>query len=285
VTKGKPATLQGLKAKSGLVKTIELTWPVSSSEEVEGYYLYVSKEKEGTFSLLKRIDGRAINSFVHGGPLEKLEDGGTYYYSMRTFNKVNVESELSETIVAVTKPRPAKPSGLNGEALKVKEVPLAWQPNPEKDIAVYHIYRAAGPEDFAQIANVSVKTGYQDRDLKDGTTYKYKIRAEDKDGLISDFSDVISVQTKPKPKKLEGVMSRISEGNVILSWEPASEPEITHYVVYEKRFFGLQRIDAVKITSFSEAAPGKGKSKIYAVTSVDKDGLESELSQEITVGE
>jgi len=285
VTKGKPATLQGLKAKSGLVKTIELTWPVSSSEEVEGYYLYVSKEKEGTFSLLKRIDGRAINSFVHGGPLEKLEDGGTYYYSMRTFNKVNVESELSETIVAVTKPRPAKPSRLNGEALKVKEVPLAWQPNPEKDIAVYHIYRAAGPEDFAQIANVSGKTGYQDRDLKDGTTYKYKIRAEDKDGLISDFSDVISVQTKPKPKKLEGVMSRISEGNVILSWEPASEPENTHYVVYEKRFFGLQRIDAVKITSFSEAAPGKGKSKIYAVTSVDKDGLESELSQEITVSE
>ncbi len=285
VTKGKPATLQGLKAKSGLVKTIELTWPICSSEEVEGYNLYVSKEKEGKFSLLKRIDGRAINSFVHGGPLEKLEDGVTYHYSMRTFNKVNVESELSETIFAVTKPRPAKPYGLNGEALKVKEVPLAWQPNPEKDIAVYHIYRAAGPEDFALITKVSGKTGYQDKDLKDGTTYKYKISAEDKDELISDFSDVVSFQTKPKPKKLEGVMSRISEGNVIMAWEPASEPDITHYVVYEKRFFGLHRIDAVKITSFSEAAPGKGRSKIYAVTSVDKDGLESELSQEITVGE
>jgi fibronectin type 3 domain-containing protein len=285
VTKGKPATLQGLKAKSGLVKTIELTWPVSSSEEVEGYNLYVSKEKEGTFSLLKRIDGRAINSFVHGGPLEKLEDGGTYYYSMRTFNKVNVESELSETIVAVTKPRPAKPSGLNGEALKVKEVPLTWQPNPEKDIAVYHIYRAADPEDFVLIAKVSGKTSYQDKDLKDGTAYNYKIRAEDKDELISDFSDVINIQTKPKPKKIEGVISRISEGNMILAWEPGSEPDLTHYIVYEKRFFGLQKIDAVKITSFTEAAPGKGKSKIYTVTAVDKDGLESEHSQEVTVGE
>jgi fibronectin type 3 domain-containing protein len=204
---------------------------------------------------------------------------------MRTFNKVNVESELSETIVAVTKPRPAKPSGLSGEALKVKEVPLTWQPNPEKDIAVYHIYRAADPEDFVLIAKVSGKTSYQDKDLKDGTAYNYKIRAEDKDELISDFSDVINIQTKPKPKKIEGVISRISEGNMILAWEPGSEPDLTHYIVYEKRFFGLQKIDAVKITSFTEAAPGKGKSKIYTVTAVDKDGLESEHSQEVTVGE
>jgi hypothetical protein len=285
VTKGKPATLQGLMARSGLVKTIELTWPVNQSEEVEGYNLYVSKEKEGKFSLLKRIDGRAINTFVHGGPLEKLGDGVTYYYSMRTFNKVKVESEPSETIVAFTKPRPAKPSGFKGEALRIKEVPLTWQPNPEKDIVLYHIYRLEGSEDFIQIAKISGKTGYQDKELKDGTTYKYKIRAEDKDGLISDFSDVISVQTKPKPKKIGGVISRISEGNVILAWEPGSEPDLTHYVVYEKRFFGLQKIDSVTITSFSEAAPGKGKSKIYSVTAVDKDGLESEHGEEVTVSE
>jgi len=285
VTKGKPLTLQDLKAKSGLVKKIELTWPVSPSEEVEGYNLYMSKDKEGKFSLLKRIDGRAINSFVHGGASEKLEDNGTYYYSMRAFNKVNVESDPSETIFATTKLRPAKPSGLKGEALKVKEVPLTWQPNPEKDITMYHVYRAMGSEDFAQVAKISGKTNYQDKELKDGSTYRYKIRAEDKDELLSDFSDSISVQTKQKPKMIEGVISQISEGNVILAWEPGSEPDLTHYIVYEKRFFGLQKIDTVKITSFSEAAPAKGKSKTYAVTSVDKDGLESEFSQEVMVGE
>jgi hypothetical protein len=93
------------------------------------------------------------------------------------------------------------------------------------------------------------------------------------------------VQTKPKPQKPEGITGDIRTGNVVLSWKPGRESDITHYVVYEKSFFGLQKIDTVKATSFSEAAPDKGKNKTYAVTSVDKDGLESEPSQEVTVGE
>ncbi len=284
VTKGRPATLRGFEAKSGLVKKIELTWPASQNEDVEGYTIYVSKEKDGKYTLLKRVDGRAMNIFVHGGGFEKLDDNATYYYSMRTFNKVNVESEPSETVSATTKPRPAKPSGLNGEALKVKEAPLSWQSNPENDIAVYHIYRGEGSEEFSQIAKITGGTSYQDKNLKDGSTYRYKIRAEDKDGLLSDFSNAISVQTKPKPQKPEGITGDIRDGNVVLSWKPGRESDITHYVVYEKSFFSLQKIDTVEATNFSEASPAKGKSKTYAVTSVDKDGLESEPSQEITIG-
>jgi fibronectin type 3 domain-containing protein len=53
--------------------------------------------------------------------------------------------------------------------------------------------------------------------------------------------------------------------------------------VYEKRFFGLEKIDTVKTTQFSEAGPVKGKTKTYAVTAVDKDGLESEPSEEIAI--
>jgi fibronectin type 3 domain-containing protein len=53
--------------------------------------------------------------------------------------------------------------------------------------------------------------------------------------------------------------------------------------VYEKLFFGLEKINTVKITNFSEAGPVKGKSKVYVVTSVDKDGLESEPSQEVVI--
>ena len=48
-------------------------------------------------------------------------------------------------------------------------------------------------------------------------------------------------------------------------------------------FWGLEKIDIVKKASFSEIDPAKGKNKIYTVTSVDKDGLESELGEEVTV--
>jgi fibronectin type 3 domain-containing protein/TolB-like protein len=285
VTKGKPPTPQGLKAQNGLVKKVEVTWMVSPYEEVEGYNLYWSKEKVGKYSLLKRIDGRTINSFSHGGGgFEKLDDNTTYYYTITTFNKVDVESDLSETAFAATKPRPTKPTGLKGDALKVKEVPLTWLPNPEKDIAVYHIYRATGSEeDYSRITKVQGKTSYQDQELKDGYAYRYRIQAEDKDELFSDFSNTITIQTKPKPKSPEGLTAEVLQGKVELTWKAGNERDISHYNVYEKRFFGLEKIHTVKITNFSEAGPVKGKSKAYAVTSVDKDGLESEPSQEVTI--
>jgi hypothetical protein len=285
VTKGKPPTPQGLKAQNGLVKKIELTWTASPYDDVEGYNIYWSKEKVGKYLLLKRSDGRTIGNYTHGGGgFEKLADNGTYYYAMAAFNKVDVESELTETVFATTKPRPSKPAGLKGEALKTKAVPLTWLPNPEKDIAEYHIYRGTGSEDhFSRIAKVQDKAKYEDKELKDGHIYKYKIRAEDKDELLSDFSDAISVETKPRPKRLEGLSGDIVQGKVELTWQRGSEPDISYYSVYEKRFYGLDRINTVKANSFSEAGLAKGKSKTYVVTAVDNDDLESEPSQEVTI--
>jgi fibronectin type 3 domain-containing protein len=173
---------------------------------------------------------------------------------------------------------------LKGEALKAKEVPLTWLPNPEKDIAVYQIYRGTGSEDgFSRIARVQGKTKYEDKELKDGHIYKYKIRAEDKDELLSDFSETTSVETKPKPKKPEGLAGDIVHGKVELTWQRGSERDISYYAVYEKRFYGLDRINTVKANSFTEAGLAKGKSKTYVVTAVDSDDLESEPSQEVTI--
>jgi fibronectin type 3 domain-containing protein len=285
VTKGKPPTPQGLRAQNGLVKKIELTWTVSPYDEVEGYNLYWSKEKAGKYLLLKRIDGRTMSSYTHGGGnFDRLADNGTYYYAIAAFNKVDVESDLSEIIFATTKPRPLKPTGLKGEALKVKEVPLTWLPNPENDIVAYQIYRNTGSEDgFSRIARVESKIKYEDKGLKDGHIYKYKIRAEDKDELLSDFSEVISVETKSKPKKPEGLAGDIVQGKVELTWQRGTEPDISYYSVYEKRFYGLDRINKVKANSFTEAGLAKGKSKTYVVTAVDNDDLESEPSQEVTI--
>ncbi len=284
VTKGKPPTPQGLTGVSGLVKKIELTWTASPYEEVEGYNLYWSKEKAGKYILLKRIDSRTINSYAHGGgDFDKLTDNGTYYYAIAAFNKVDVESDLSEIVFATTKPRPSRPTGLKGEALKAKEVFLTWLPNPEKDIAVYHIYRSTGPEDaFSRIAKVQ-GTKYEDKELKDGHIYKYKIREQDKDELLSDFSETISVEIKSKPKRPEGLAGSIVQGKVELTWQRGSEPDIAYYNVYEKRFYGLEKINTVKANNFTEAGLAKGKSKTYVVIAVDNDGLESEPSQEVTI--
>ena len=57
------------------------------------------------------------------------------------------------------------------------------------------------------------------------------------------------------------------------------------YTVYEKGFFKLEKVAAdVKQTSYLDVRPLKvGKERIYVVTATDRNGLETEFSQEVTV--
>ncbi|MGV8056459.1 MAG: CsgG/HfaB family protein [Smithellaceae bacterium] len=282
-TRDIPPQTVNFAARSGLVKKVELTWTAATQEEVEGYNIYWAPGKDGQYNLLKKISGRENNNYLddsHG--FDPLADNKTYYYRLTAFNKVAAES-LPVLASATTKPRPQKPVGLKGEALKVKEVPLTWQANPEKDITVYSIYRTAGErDDFSKIDRVE-KASYIDKSLKDGVAYRYKIQAEDKDGLVSDYSEIIAVNTKPKPKSPEGLSGRYEAGKVEISWKQNKESDISQYIVYEKSFFSLEKLAEVKSTSYTDSSLAKGKNRIYVITAVDHDKLESEPSVELTV--
>ncbi|MBN1380315.1 MAG: hypothetical protein JXA41_01445 [Deltaproteobacteria bacterium] len=293
VTKGKPPAPEGLKAVSGLVKKVDLSWKACTTDDVQGYNLYRSKQEYGEYTFVKRIDGREITQFTDGSTFlgslfESLDDGTIYFYAVKSFNLVNVESDFSQVVSVKTKPRPAKPSGLKGEKGKVKSVPLVWNANPEKDIVGYHLYRNSsltgfvGIDTFSQIADVK-ETSYVDGDLKDGQTYIYKLQAEDKDGLLSDYSDAVTIQTKPKPRPPEGLKGDIRNGKAHLSWMPAQETDIAHYIVYAKTYFQLAKVAVVQKPDFTGVSLPEGKTRTYCVTAVDRDGLESDACREITV--
>jgi hypothetical protein len=283
LTRDIPPQPENFAVRSGLVKKVEITWQAAKREEVEGYNIYWAPEKDGHYNLLKKINGRENNSYMDDSRgFDNLGDNKIYYYRLRAYNKVAAES-LPAFAYATTKPRPQKPTVLQGTSLKVKEAPLAWQANPEKDISLYYIYRTIGEKDDFSNVGETDKAGYIDKNLKDGTLYRYKIQAKDKDGLISDHSDIISVGTKPKPKQPEGLNGRYEAGKAEISWVANKESDISHYVVYEKVFLGMEKIAAVKSTNYSDGSIAKGKNKTYVVSAVDNSGLESEISSEFTV--
>ena len=284
-TKGPPPMPKGLKAKSGIARKVKLTWNICPEEEVKGYKLYRSTAKEGEYVSIKKISNPKKNKYLDKGRYNKpLMNNTTYYYKLTSYNKIDVESKSSQIVFAITKPRPVRPSGFGGESLHVKEIPLFWQPNPENDILKYHIFRSSGDEgEFSEIASVEGKTSYVDKWLKDGWEYRYKIKAEDKDSLISDFSDMIIIRTKPKPRAPKGLDATFKEGKAVLTWSANTEPDIASYNVFEKGFFGLSKVDTVNEPKFIMVGPKPGKSKKYVVTAVDRDGLESKPTQPITV--
>lgn len=284
LTRGKPPKPLLFRVVSGLVKSVDLLWAPSPTEEVVGYRIYRAREKENQFILLKTLPGRQTDQYTDGARLtfSQLEDGATYRYRMTTYNRVDVDSEPTEILSARTKPRPVKPSGVQGQSAQVKSVPLRWQPNPEKDIVLYHIYRSGETGEYDEIAQVK-ETLYHDGKVKDGTVYRYRIQAEDKDGLIGEFSDPVTVKTKPKPAPPEGVSGRVEEGKVLLIWRASQEPDLNHYTVYEKRLFGMEKIGVVKEARFSDVAPAAGKARSYIITATDGDGLESDPSRETQI--
>lgn len=282
ITKGKPAAPQNVRAISGLVKKIEINCAPSNDEDVEGYKLYASRQSNGEFLLIKKLEGRNNTKFVDEDKA-RIDDSGKYYYRLTCYNKVDVESPSVE-VSATTKPRPSRPLGLKGEAMKVKEVPLSWSANPENDISTYHLWRTSSEGgEFKLLVKISSKSDFVDKDLQDGVSYSYKLQAEDRDGLISEFSEAVDLRTKPRPQSPAAITSEVRSGKVNLKWDRASEHDISYYRVYEKKFFGNEKIADAKTNTFSETAPPKGKTKIYLVTSIDADGLESNPSREITV--
>lgn len=280
----------GLTAQGGLVREVRLAWTAIDSPYLKGYGIFRHTQENGNYSRIKQLEtGRGSEPTIHYTDQDGLGDALCYYYRVTAYDDTEQQTTPSAAMSAVTKPRPVKPAGLQGEPLKIKSVPLSWQANPEKDITAYHIYRQDGTTGrFSDIAKVQGgDTRYQDKDLKDGMSYGYKIQAEDQDGIRSDFSDEIRVSTKPRPKSPEALNGSYRNGAVDLTWNPAGEADVAYYRVYEKSFWqteavpGLERVTAPPVTF--KANVEKGKEKTYLVTTVDRDGLESDPSMEVIV--
>ncbi|MBA4397770.1 MAG: hypothetical protein C0394_10395 [Syntrophus sp. (in: bacteria)] len=282
--------IRGLSARGGMVREIELAWNALDFPYLKGYNIYRHTQEDGNYRRIKQIEaGSEPKPKIQYADRDGLGDNIRYYYRVTAYDDTDQQTDPSEAVSAVTKPRPVKPAGLQGEPLKIKSVPLSWQANPEKDIVAYHIYRQDGTgEKFSIVAKV--RDGlprYQDKDLKDGIAYGYKIQAEDKDGILSDFSEEIRVSTKPRPKSPADMTGHYRKGTIELTWKPADEADFAYYRIYEKTFWRTEVVPGLdNITSPAVAFKthlDKGKKKTYVVTAVDKDGLESDYSLEITV--
>lgn len=199
-TRGKPPVPKGLKARSGQVKQVDLAWDQSPGEDVRGYRIYRSTEKSGNFALVRKLDGRSHDRFTDEGKGpeydfsfgKKLEDGKAYYYCLTTYNKVDVESENSPVISAVTKPRPSAPKGLKPESLQGKEEirkGISWNGNPEKDIDYYTVYEKtdSGLKKVATTRELS----HFEKSIPPGKSKALVITAVDRDGLESEPSSEI----------------------------------------------------------------------------------------------
>jgi len=283
VTKGRPAQVKGFSAVSKQPRRIPLTWEAVREPEVKGYIIYRAEKKTGPFEEIEAVEEKSTTKYTDEGD-DGLKDNTRYYYKIHAINVVDVHSRDSRIVSAITKPLPVAVAGLRASQLEPRRVALRWKSNPEPDIAAYEIFRSTeSPDDFGDIVKLSGNDlHYVDKDREDGTTYYYKVRAIDKDGLIGKFSKTVASRTKPIPKTPQGLKARTEGTRVVLQWQPNPEPDIRKYVIYKLGFFSKSKLGETEKPGFAFRGE-KGKSYRIKIIAIDSTNLESEASEDVSI--
>ena len=231
------------------------------------------------------MKGREKTTFLdRGGRNRPLEDNATYYYMITSYNKVEVNSDPCPIVSATTKPRPTAPTGLKARGGLPAKIALTWNSNPEADVKYYHLYRKRNGEKFKEGEKLPPdQTLYEDVKLDHGTTYLYRLQVEDEDKLLSDLSSSAEATTKPLPKPPTGLEVKPLAKGFELKWKANPEPDVVNYKIYLRSFFTDKEIGSTDKVEFTTDTLKAEDEYNISVTAIDKDGLESEKSEPMTV--
>ena len=281
-TLGPPPAPANVKAAAGLVKQSLVTWAPSTAKEVAGYTIYRGENPQSLKQIKKIRDPKASQYKDTGEWGSRMKDGTEYFYAVRSFNDVDVESEVTSVASAITKPSPTPPTGVSATSGEAGKSTVRWTANPEKDIVSYRVMRSASHDGSYSVIATVKDTFYDDTGLKNGVAYFYKVQAQDKDDLLSKESEPVSAITKPLPKAPSNLSAQMSATSASLLWAASPDAETSHYTIYTAGFFGKQKIGESKQAGYTVTGLKADTSYTFIVTAVDKTGLESEPSPPVT---
>lgn len=181
-TKALPQIPGGLKAVSGDVKKVSLSWDKNPEQDIKEYVIYRKTKDEKDFD---RIKSTKEASYADS----RLRDGVEYEFAVQAVDSDNLFSPVSSPVAAKTKPLPQKPSGLKIADQDGKKR-ISWDANPEKDIKKYNVYKKG----FLGISQKvgSVQDNYWETGELRGKTELF-VTAQDETDLEGEASETITV--------------------------------------------------------------------------------------------
>lgn len=264
-----PPPPTGLSATTVSASEIDLSWTASTAGDVTGYRVLRNGSSIAVLGITTSYRDTGLQGFT------------TYNYTVTALDSEGLESGPSAPAQATTLDAtpPTTPSNLVATATGTTTVGLTWaaSADPETGVASYLVFRNG-----SQIGSTS-QTTYEDTGLSPSTTYDYRVRAVNGDGLESNLSNEDSATTldatEPStPTNL--VASAIDTDRIDLSWTASSDPEsgIAGYRIFRD---GSQ-VGQTAQTSFSDTGLSPATQYVYRVRAVNGDGIQSGLSDPAT---
>ncbi len=217
--------------------SVFLTWGAVKGEGIEGYHIY---RAHGQPDSMKRVTSRPVRGvrFVDEG----LSERTAYFYAIAAVDEDGNESALSPVALADVldfgAPRP--PKGITIETDTGKIV-LRWQPNTEKDLIGYHIFKATKDtlrEHFFQTTREPIHhTNFVDKVPKGADyTFHYRLVAVDSTYNFSDFSPIISGKLPDIVRPIAPIWKdlRVHKDRIELEWVRNPERDIVGYNLHRR---------------------------------------------------
>jgi len=269
--------------KNGIIPdmtSIAFEWESIKDPRIEGIYIYKSypddNALQGELKYYKTINSRFQTHFLD----KDIQPATQYTYAFKTFSK-DAEGKQSRVYVVHSLPILKSVSWIYSITDMPRVAKIIWRPHANQKVKSYIIERKTLEKDeWEELATIDgrLNAEYIDTDLKDNYVYKYRIRVETYDGLVSAPSEEVKVVTKALPKGIKHITATRDLPRMIkIDWEKSMTKDFDHYNLYRSdEVDGSYELIATLFNpTFTDKIEEDGKSYFYRVSELDKDGLES----------
>ena len=246
----------------------QLTWKAVSG--AVKYEVYRSTRQNSGYSLLGTTTS---TSYVNTG----ASTGTTYYYRVKAVNRDGMASGYSNIVSGKAKAAaPAAPSVTAGNSSTGKPR-LTWK--AVSGAVSYRIYRSESRGTGYSLLGTTSSTSYVNTGAAAGKTYYYRVKAVNRDGMASAYSNIVSGKAKAAAPAAPSVTAgNSSTGKPRLTWKAVSGA--VSYRIYrsESRGTGYSLLGTTSSTSYVNTGAAAGKTYYYRVKAVNRDGMASGYS-------
>jgi len=271
-----------------------------------------ASEVERTARLARRISRPEFEGFggPAAGPVGRMTfpfafDAGPagpkdLAFTVRVIDGKRRASAFAAPVAVALRPCPGPPGPVTVAVLRDR-IEVSWaKPEANTDgtrpasVGGYAVYRSEGEEPWRRLgATEADVTRFEDGDFRFGRTYRYVVRAlapgpgDEVESGDSAAAEAAARDVFP-PDPPVGLVAIPAPEAISLSWTAGREEDLAGYRVW-RREPGVS--DFVALTpgllaanAFTDTTAAKGKTYVYAVSAVDRDGNESSRSEAGPVG-
>jgi len=289
-----PVEPKELKGKTEPGKIL-LSWTPNKEEDLEGYRVFRSMEKDTKhYQLLNQKPSKKA-SFVN--ELPKTASDNSFFFKIKAVDTSGNESGFSN-VVKVKLPDVTPPIAPVFKVFTVTEgkIAVSWYPNTESDVAGCNLFRTKAGESSAERMALNKaliakdEHSFTDEGLVAGQKYIYELQAVDTSQNPSPFSRPLVASTfdktpPPAPEGLHGAALKDGKG-IVLTWKMPKAKDLKGVVLYRARkengtFYPITGL--IKQKSHVDPKVRKAREYYYRLVAFDGSNNKSEYSRSVKV--